>query len=135
MEQTDQFAAALGSNQSRGNRWHRQARTATDGFAIKSRKSLQEQSIAQFSRFSAGPIDRRRNRRDDRLLYVTSHRRQPGLSPLLSALIEPLIAVGEPLVVEAQLVEHGGVEIADMDWVFDDVVREIVGFAVNRARL
>ena len=42
--------------------------------------------------------------------------------------------VGEPLVVEAQQVQDRGVEIVDMDRVFDDVVGEIVGLAVDRAR-
>ena len=48
-------------------------------------------------------------------------------------LVEALVAVGEPLVVEAQQVQHGGVEVADVDGVLDDVVGELVGLAVDRA--
>ena len=37
--------------------------------------------------------------------------------------------------VDAQLVEDGGVEIANVDWVFDDVVAVLVGLAVLDAAL
>src|SRR4051812_41527682 len=46
-------------------------------------------------------------------------------------LIEPLMANGESLMVEAQEVQHGGVKVADVDRILDDVVGEIVGFAVD----
>ena len=49
-------------------------------------------------------------------------------------LVEPLVAEREALVVEAQQVQHRGVEVADVDRVLDDVVGEIVGLAVDRAR-
>ena len=49
-------------------------------------------------------------------------------------LVEPLVAVREPLVVEAQQVQHRGVEVVDVDRVLDDVVGEVVGLAVDRAR-
>jgi len=47
--------------------------------------------------------------------------------------VEAEVAVGEPLVVEAEQVQHGGVEVADVHRVFDDVVGEIVGLAVDLA--
>ena len=47
------------------------------------------------------------------------------------ALVEPLVAEGEPLMVEAQEPEHGGVEVVDVHGVLDDVVGELVGFAVD----
>ena len=50
------------------------------------------------------------------------------------ALVEPLVAISEPAMVEPQKLEHGGVEVADVDGVFDDVVGEVVGLAVDRAR-
>ena len=50
-------------------------------------------------------------------------------------LVEPLVLVGEPLVVEAQQVQDGGVEVADVHRVLDDVVAEIVGLAVDRPAL
>ena len=50
------------------------------------------------------------------------------------ALVEPLVAVREPAMVEPQELEHGGVEVADVHRVLDDVVGEVVGLAVDRAR-
>ena len=38
------------------------------------------------------------------------------------SLVEALEREGELVVVEAELVEDGGVEVADTDFVFDDVV-------------
>src|SRR4051812_20973020 len=49
--------------------------------------------------------------------------------------IAALEAVGEPLVVEAELVEERGVEIVDVDGVFDGVEAEVVGAAVAQAGL
>lgn len=46
-------------------------------------------------------------------------------------LVEALIFVEEAVVVEAEELQNGGVEVADVDRVFDDVVAEIVGFAVD----
>src|SRR5688572_7379294 len=45
--------------------------------------------------------------------------------------IEPLVLVGEPLVVDAELVEHRGVQVADVDGVFDRVVAHVIGRAVG----
>src|SRR5688572_6050936 len=41
--------------------------------------------------------------------------------------VEPLMAVGEPLVVVAEQVQYGRVEVADVDGVANDVVGEIIG--------
>jgi hypothetical protein len=46
-----------------------------------------------------------------------------------------LEAVGEALVVDAELVEEGGVEVVDVDGVLDDVEAEVVCPAVTVARL
>ena len=56
-----------------------------------------------------------------------------GSTPV-KPLVEPLVAVSEPAMVEAQKLQHGGVEVADVHRVLDDVVREFVGLAVDRAR-
>src|ERR1700733_1467171 len=48
-------------------------------------------------------------------------------------LVEPLVAVAEPFVIETQQVQDRGMELVDVDRVFDDVVGEIVGLAVDRA--
>ena len=45
----------------------------------------------------------------------------------------PLIAEGEPLVVDAEEVEHRRVQVVDVDGVLDGVVAEVVGGAVGRA--
>ena len=49
------------------------------------------------------------------------------------ALVEALVLKGEALVVDAELVEEGGVEIVDVDGVFDDIITHLVGFAVGEA--
>jgi hypothetical protein len=46
--------------------------------------------------------------------------------------VEALEAVGEALVVEAEQVQHRGVEVADVHGILDDVVGEVVGLAVDR---
>ena len=58
-----------------------------------------------------------------------------GLFHAGQPLVEALVFVGEPFVIDAEQVQHGGVEIVNVDRVFDDVVGEVVGFAVDRARL
>src|SRR3954470_3493453 len=70
-----------------------------------------------------GRLDRRPASRQERLDHA-------GRLDAGQALVEPLMAVGEPLVVEAEQVQHGGVEVADVDGVLDDVVRELVRLAV-----
>jgi hypothetical protein len=40
------------------------------------------------------------------------------------------VAVGEAFVVEAEEVEHAGVEVVDVDFVFDSLVAIVVGGAV-----
>ncbi len=49
------------------------------------------------------------------------------------SLVEALEGEGEAVVVDAELVEDGGVEVADADFVFGDVVGVVVGFAVGDA--
>ena len=44
--------------------------------------------------------------------------------------VAALEAEGEPLVVDAQQVEHRGVQVVDVDHVLDGVVAELVGLAV-----
>ncbi len=55
----------------------------------------------------------------------------PGGFDAGQALVEPLIAEREPLMVETQEPEHRGVEVVDVNGVLDDVVGELVGFAVD----
>ena len=47
--------------------------------------------------------------------------------------VSALGAVGEFFVVEAEEVEDGGVEVVDVDFVFDGVEAEFVGFSVGEA--
>ena len=47
--------------------------------------------------------------------------------------VEALRLEGEALVVDAKQVQHGGVEVADLNRVLDDVVGEVVGLALERA--
>src|SRR5690606_37343696 len=49
--------------------------------------------------------------------------------------VAALVTVGELLVVDAEAVEDGGVEIVHVDGVFEDVVAEVVGEAVVESRL
>ena len=49
--------------------------------------------------------------------------------------VQALVLEGQLLVVDAQLVEHGGVQVADVDDVVDGVVAEVVGRAVGHAAL
>jgi len=49
--------------------------------------------------------------------------------------VEALEAVGEALVIEAELSHHGGVQVAHVDGVLGDVVTEVVRLAVAHARL
>jgi len=51
------------------------------------------------------------------------------------ALIEALEFHGEPLIVDAQAVHDGGVEFVDVDRILDNVVAEVIGFAVDDAAL
>ena len=44
-------------------------------------------------------------------------------------------AIGQPLVVDAQEVQHRGVQVVDLDLVLDGVVAVVVGGAVDRAAL
>src|SRR5262249_62422266 len=48
------------------------------------------------------------------------------------ALVQPLVAEAEPAVVEAEQVQHAGVEVANVHRILDDVVAEVVGLAVDR---
>jgi hypothetical protein len=43
--------------------------------------------------------------------------------------VEATEGVGELFVVDAKDVEHRGVEVAEVDWVFGDVVAEVIGAA------
>jgi len=46
-----------------------------------------------------------------------------------------LIFEGETLVINPEQAEHGGVEIVNVDRVFDDVIPELAGFADDTSRL
>src|SRR5437868_5006736 len=49
--------------------------------------------------------------------------------------VQALELVREPAVVDAEAVEDGGIHVVDMNRVFDDVVAEVVGLAVDDAPL
>ena len=48
-------------------------------------------------------------------------------------IIAAFVAVDELLMIDAEEVEHGGVEIMNVGGIADDIVAEVVGFAVHRA--
>ncbi len=48
-------------------------------------------------------------------------------------MVEALEFESEAGIFDAEAVEDGGLEIADVDGIFDDIVGEIVGFAVDDA--
>ena len=48
--------------------------------------------------------------------------------------VEAAEGVGESLVVDAEAVEHRGVQVAEVDRVFGDVVAEVVGAGRIRCR-
>ena len=50
-------------------------------------------------------------------------------------LIEPLELLGEPAVVDPHALEDGGIDGVEVDWVFDDIVGEVVGGAVDDTSL
>src|SRR5260221_11364660 len=56
-----------------------------------------------------------------------------GLLNASQANIETTKAVRESFVIDPQAVQHGGVQVAQMDRVFGDVVAKIVGTAVFQA--
>ena len=54
----------------------------------------------------------------------------PGFLNTGKPLVKALITEGEFLVVNAKLIEDGGVQVTNMDWIFQNIVGVIVGFAV-----
>ena len=54
-----------------------------------------------------------------------------GLLDAREALIEALILVGKFLMIDPEQVKQGGLEVADMDGIFDDVVGELVGLSMD----
>lgn len=65
--------------------------------------------------------------RQQRLDYL---RRLDARQPL----VEALVPIREPLMIEAERLQHGRVEVVDVYWILDDVVREVVGLAVDGPR-
>lgn len=51
------------------------------------------------------------------------------------AALDAVVVEGEPLVVDAEEVEHGGVEVVPVHWLFDCFVTDVVGRAVREAML
>jgi hypothetical protein len=51
------------------------------------------------------------------------------------AQFQPLLTNAQPFVVDAEQVQNGGVEVADVHWILHDVVAEGAGFAEDEARL
>lgn len=48
--------------------------------------------------------------------------------------VSPLVSVGELLVVDAKAMQHGRVQIMNVNRLVDNVVAEIIGFAVDNTR-
>ena len=49
--------------------------------------------------------------------------------------VSPLVPVGKLLVIDAEAMQHGRVEVVDVYWLVDHVVAEIIRFAVDNTRL
>ena len=47
----------------------------------------------------------------------------------------PLVLEGKPLVVDAEQVHQSSLQVVHMDWVFRDIVPEIIGLSIDEARL
>ena len=47
------------------------------------------------------------------------------------ALVQALVAIGKPFVVDAQALQHRSVEVVDVHRIADAVIAEIIGLAVN----
>jgi hypothetical protein len=47
--------------------------------------------------------------------------------------VAALVAVGEPFVVDAELVQDGGLQVVDMHWIFGDVDAVVVGLAIGHS--
>src|SRR4051812_46812354 len=65
--------------------------------------------------------------REDALHHVAFHIGQPEVAAA--------VAVGELFVIEAEQVQHGRVQIVDVDAVFDALAAVVVGLAKAEARL
>ena len=50
-------------------------------------------------------------------------------------LVQTLISVGEPSVIKAELLENCRVKFMNMDGVFDNVIAEVIGLAIDQPRL
>ena len=78
-------------------------------------------------------------------VFASRNPYRPKLTPAASSTTLPghvgqaevaaLEAVGQPRVVEAEQVQHRGVQVVDVDPVLDDVEAEVVGLAERDARL
>src|SRR6266567_6224569 len=64
--------------------------------------------------------------------YIVDHMRRLDAGELL---IQTLVLENKFFVVYAQLTENGGVKVADVDGVLDDVVGHLVGLAIDKAGL
>ena len=49
------------------------------------------------------------------------------------ALVQALVAIGKSFVVDAQALQHRGVEVVDVHRIADDVIAEIIGFSEGDA--
>lgn len=58
-----------------------------------------------------------------------------GLLDAGQLLIEALIFVAKPLMIETEQLQDCSLKIANMNRVFDDVVRKVVGFAMDDSML
>ena len=59
----------------------------------------------------------------------------PGWFDSSQALVQALELECETLVVDAQLVQHGGVQVSDCDGIVDHVVAEVVRLTIHHSAL
>ena len=80
-----------------------------------------------FSTWLSRPVCTAHSSDENVLHHVTMDIGQPEVTPLET--------VGQALMVETEAAEDGGVEVVNVDRLFDDVVAEVVGRAMGDARL
>src|SRR5882762_202735 len=48
-------------------------------------------------------------------------------------LIQSLELVGKARMIDPHAMQNGGVDVSNVNWIFDDVIAEVIGLAVNHA--
>ena len=57
----------------------------------------------------------------------------PGMLDTSELLVEPQMTVGESFMIKAQQVQHGGMEVTNVNRIFDDVVGKVISLTIDLA--